>query len=1177
MAAPIIIAVGLDTGDASAAAQRLATEIKSALNGIPPAAGGVGRRAGDALAAGFESSLRRIQAAFNTLGRELSLKVSLPLAGLGAAAIKAAADVDKTRQTLAALTGSVDNANRKLTELRKLAAESPGVTTQFAATLFTQFKALGTVADTSINNIIKSLGKLNAVFTIQDVNNFARNIQQIYTQGFERADIKEALGQVPIFEQILESAFPGRSVAQLRKLKESGELTMSAYIDGLSNAISRDPRFANVQESIASRFEKTKDQVLTALAPLGESLLRTLQPVLDRLIPKLVELLDKFAALPPGLQEAIIAFGLFAAAFGPVLSGLGSILTIVTSLTSLLTGPASLTVALTGLNPVLLAVGGLVAAGAIGWLSYKNAVQSATDQIDVSLRKVTEATQGFTNLQGQQITARGNVLPTGARDALGNLPTGGLRPGQTVSIGGLTTGTFNPATGRFETAGGGAATTPSTPTAPRAGGGANTTAQTISEVDQLKKQLADVNKEIAVFQNTSSQEFQLRIKIDDAEAKKRVLEDLLKLRRELSLPLDADFTNAKQELEALTKLQQGLKATPPVAQLTGGNLRGPQLVTLETPEAPRLSDQERANINLVNLSRQRIEIENQVELGLIGQADATRQINELLRQERDIRIAMLEAEKAREGISAQRIAEIDQEIAGIRNLGVELTAAQRFMRGFNNEVEDSGSAFERLGQNISRSFTSVKGLLDNLKNSFKQFFNDLLGLGLQRVFQQIFGGIAGAIGGGGQRVGGGGGGIAGIAGGLIGGGGGGGGLFSGIFGGGGGGFATGGLAGGFPVVGGGFLGGGAASPLTFAGGLPIANTAGIGALGQATALGGGIAGAAGLSRLFGGIGFGRQAGTGGALAGLAPLLGAQLGASLGGQSRLGQILGGVGGAALGIGLTAAPAALLAGGSLAGLGALAPLFSNPITAVVGGALLVGSILLGRSKQRRSDEEQSGVWLQDAINQINQLRDQARAGQVTLEQARSIFEGQILATFISQISTLKTKSVRESRLTNQVRDLRNLFDTSVVPAIKAGETKAAIESKLIPEFATGGMVPGIDRGYDSVIAAVRPGEMVLTRSQQSAIQSVAGAGIFQAAGVPDAPASYIGGMPAFAGGGVVPNMATPRQVASDQPMELNITFVMGKEDASRVVASAQSTSIGRRAVVASVRNAILNREL
>lgn len=1169
MAAPIVIAVGLDTGDAQRSAQQLATAIRSALDGIVPQAGAAGRSAGDAFSRGLTSSLQSVQQAFSNVGQQLSLKVSLPLAGLGATALKAAADIDKSRQTLAALTGSVDAANKKLEEFRRIAQETPGVTTRFATTLFSQFKALGTVTDQSINNIIKSIGRLNAVFTIPDVEGFARNIQQIFTQGFERSDVKEALGQVPIFEQLLEQAFGTKDANKLRQLKESGKLTMAAYVDGLATAIATDPRFANVQESIAGRFAKTKDQILTALAPLGESLLRTLQPVLDRLIPKLIELLDKFAALPPGVQETIVVFGLFAAAFGPVLTGLSSMLSLLTSVIALLTGPASLTIALTSLNPVILGIGGILAAGAIGWYQYRTAVQSATDQIDLSLRKVQESQGIFTGLDGQPVTRRGGRF-IDAQSVIAGQRESAQRGGA------LSTRGVNLLTGL-----------PTTPT-PASGTGARPEAakaeasKQITLLQQYQSRLAELNRELAIFDRASSKEFQILVQIDEAEKKRKVLQDLVDLRRELSLPVGADFTNAKQQLEDLQRLQAGIREARNLPAFDPTKTPQEQVVELVDPRVQAARDrinrereiQIAQSVELVNIRRQQLEIENQLDLGALTQAEARQQINALLRQERDIRIAMLEAEQAMSEITPQRRAEIELEIASIRNLGVELTAAQRFMRGFNSEVESTGDAFDRLGQNLSRSFGNVKGLLDNLKQSFVTFFRDLLGLGLQRVFGQLFGSITGAIGGAGR-------GVAGVSGGGAGGGIGGiisGGLGS-IFGGGGGGggFLTPGFGGGFPIIGGGF--GGAASPIGIAGGLPIANTAGIGAAGAAGIFGRSatVGAFAGLSGLFRGFGFGRAAGSGGALAGIAPLLGLQLGAGLGGQSKLGQILGGVGGAALGIGITAAPAALAAGGALSGLGFLAPLFSNPITAVVGGALLAGSFLLGRSRQRRSDEEQSGVWLQDAINQISQLRDQTRSGSVTLEQARQIFETQILATFVSQIQTLKTKSVRESRLTNQVRDLRNLFESTVVPAAKTGARVNDIQSRLVPEFATGGIVPGTDRGYDSVMAMVRPGEMVLTRNQQSAIQSIAGPGIFRAVGVPQGP-GISAGLPAFALGGIMPAF-TPTRTAPQEsaPIELVVNLVVGKDDASRIVASAQNTSVGQRAVLATLKRARLNREL
>jgi hypothetical protein len=103
------------------------------------------------------------------------------LVGLaGAAAFRQIAqlgiDLDKSRTAMAALTGSVENANKKLAELRQLAQSSPSVTQSFAQDLFVQFKALRVVADQTINELIKSIGRLNAVFAIPDVKTFSRNL-----------------------------------------------------------------------------------------------------------------------------------------------------------------------------------------------------------------------------------------------------------------------------------------------------------------------------------------------------------------------------------------------------------------------------------------------------------------------------------------------------------------------------------------------------------------------------------------------------------------------------------------------------------------------------------------------------------------------------------------------------------------------------------------------------------------------------------------------------------------------------------------------------------------------------------------------------------------------------------------------------------------------------------------
>ena len=313
MAAPIVIAIGLDTGDAQAAAQKLAQAIKSALNGIDADSQQLGRKFQRNMTSPLDGILGQYKSFASSLGGVIGqLGFAATFTGIAKAAVDAAIQIDKSRQTIAALTGSVAAANVKLAELRQLASTSPGVTTTFAADLFAQFKAIGTITDSTINTVIKSIGRLNAAFTLPDPQQFARNLQQIFSQGFERSDIKEALGQVPIFEQLLEQAFGTRDANKLRALKESGKLTAETYFQGLSEAIQSDPRFAQIQESIGTRLQKATQTALTALEPIGAAILDVVLPVIEALGKALTDNQDTIRALVKeliGLIDAIRPLG----------------------------------------------------------------------------------------------------------------------------------------------------------------------------------------------------------------------------------------------------------------------------------------------------------------------------------------------------------------------------------------------------------------------------------------------------------------------------------------------------------------------------------------------------------------------------------------------------------------------------------------------------------------------------------------------------------------------------------------------------------------------------------------------------------------------------------------------------------------------------------------------------
>lgn len=1118
MANAITIKVALDTADVSKGANDVKAKVASALDGATTQAQAAGKSIGSALSAGLG------------VGIAGAASLVLGLQRVASAAIDSAVAIDKSRQTIAALVGGTDAANKKLAELRKLANESPGLTASLAADAFGQLKAAAGLADASINKFLVSFGRLNAVFNIDDSSTFIRNLTQIFAGGFERDQIKEAISRVPIFEQFLESAFGTKDPDKLRKLKESGKLTMDSFFTGISEAIRDDARFANVQESLGVRFEKARDTILVALEPFGKALADLILPALSAITP-LIESMGVALGreLGDAKEELILLGGELRAVASDVIAFVGEVAKLgggrftldlkaelqeLRVLIAFLRDAAETFTAafLLGLQTIALFIETTLRTA----LSFIGVQITALNNSIAGLEKRALASsarldQGFRNSADAAATARADAelarltpeqrqlvgLFAGDGDLAGGGPTKIFRPGQVTRS----------SAGRAAAAASG-------------GGRARKSRLVDDPSERLEERLNDLRERgIAI------------------EAR----------RAEFARTATVDLGKQLEALEQVNIAQESL-----ARQTEARNAAAADFSRLDS-----------------ELRVKELQIQNAINAGVLTETEGRKAILAVQREQRDAMIAALEAQRefAQTQGDQTQIQRLNEQIEGLRGLGVELTNTQRFLRGIGSEAEDIGDIFERFGRNVANSFRSIKGVFDGLKNAVKSFFADLLGNSLQNLLKNtlgvLFGGRAAAGGSGG-------GGIGAIFGGI-----------GNLFGGGaaGGGFATGGFAGGggaASILGGGggglfgglgsLFGGGISAPASL-GGLPsivrpsVFNPALGGAGGKLGGLGGLFGGVfGGLGSLFKGVGFGKAAGSGGALAGALPLLGISLGAGLGGSSRLGQILGGVGGGLLGVGLSAAPAAL-AGSSL---GFLAPLFSNPITAIVGGAALAGAFFLGRAKQRGKDERASGDFLQQAIDAIRELRAGVESGSVSGAQARQIFESQILGTFIQQVNTLKTKSVRESRLTNQVRDLRNLFEAEVVPAIALAKQKGTVNDKLIPEFATGGFKSGTG------LALLHHGEAILNTAQQSRLSALAGPNVLQAIGVPNAATNAPAPTPAFAAGGVF---------RSEGPMviELSVNLGLSDDDARQITIAGARTADGRDVIVRTVRAARRDGEL
>ena len=324
-------------------------------------------------------------------GQSLTVALSVPLAAIASLGVSSALEIDKVRTKITALVGDSEKANQKIAELRNLASGSVGVLQQSALESYAQLKGIGGIADETINKVIVSMGKLNAAFNIEDQAGFIQNLNQIFNQSFERSDIKEAIGRVPFFEQLLESAFGTKDGEKLRQLKAAGKLTLDSFLTGMSEAIATDSRLANIGESLSVKVAKSAERLNVALAPIGDIILGLVVPAIEAVAPYIQQLSEYFKSLSPTIQTVVVAVGALLGALGPglvIIAGFASAVSAIGAFVSAVgTAVAALggfTVVLPVLAAVTIAIGELIAIGAalyLAWQSDFGGIQTFTLQV----------------------------------------------------------------------------------------------------------------------------------------------------------------------------------------------------------------------------------------------------------------------------------------------------------------------------------------------------------------------------------------------------------------------------------------------------------------------------------------------------------------------------------------------------------------------------------------------------------------------------------------------------------------------------------------------------------------------------------------------------------------------------------------------------------------------------
>lgn len=233
---------------------------------------------------------------------------------LAGAAAASSTDVEPLTQALAQCSAGAKNAGWSIQETTAVLARfaDAGIEGSDAGTsLKTMLQRLAAPTD-SAATMIKQLG-----IQTRDSNGDLLGASEI------AEELQNKLGGLDSASRdaALSTIFGSDAMRAATVMMNSGTEGLQKYIDA-ANDQEAAQRLANSQMSDGSRaIEELKGSLETAAIQIGD----TLAPIVQKVAELITALVNKFSALPEGVQQVIVVVGILVAALGPLLMVIGQI------------------------------------------------------------------------------------------------------------------------------------------------------------------------------------------------------------------------------------------------------------------------------------------------------------------------------------------------------------------------------------------------------------------------------------------------------------------------------------------------------------------------------------------------------------------------------------------------------------------------------------------------------------------------------------------------------------------------------------------------------------------------------------------------------------------------------------------------------------------------------------
>jgi tape measure domain-containing protein len=336
------------------------------------------------------------------IGGNLTKFITLPLVGIGVAAVQSAADMEQAQLSFETLLGSGEKAKVLLGQLQKFAATTPFEFKDLAQGAKTLL-SFGVAAE-KIMPITKQLGDI-ALGDSEKFKSLSLVFGQISSTG--RLMGQDLLQLINVgFNPLQEiSKRTGESMADLKKRMEAGKISAEEVAAAFKSATSEGGRFFEGTQKLGNSFtgliSTLKDDAATLARSFGELVL----PTLKDMVKSVSGIIQSLNDLDPETKKTIVTFGLIAASAGPVVFGVGKVIKIVSDLRDTF---GKLSVFL-GANPMFLAVTALIGAF-VGLIAVVNHFATANQRAIDSSNDLVEKSKQVTDELAQQRQEAADII-----------------------------------------------------------------------------------------------------------------------------------------------------------------------------------------------------------------------------------------------------------------------------------------------------------------------------------------------------------------------------------------------------------------------------------------------------------------------------------------------------------------------------------------------------------------------------------------------------------------------------------------------------------------------------------------------------------------------------------------------------------------------------------------------